>query len=89
MGFARALCALGLVAALGAAPVFAGGFELDEQDIELMGAAFAGRAALSHNASAAWWNPAAMSGLEKGWNYNVGFHFLLLPCRRRLYCPLD
>jgi long-chain fatty acid transport protein len=78
MGVVRRLCAMGLVVVLGAAPVFAAGFELDEQDVELMGAAFAGRAALSHNASVAWWNPASMSGLEKGWNYNVGAHFLFL-----------
>lgn len=74
----RVLRVVGVVVAVGIAPVFAGGFEIDEQDVELMGAAFAGRAALSHNASAAWWNPASMAGLEKGWNYNVGVHFLFL-----------
>jgi len=74
MRFSRVLCAIGLLAALGAVPASAAGFELDEQDVELLGAALAGRAAWAHNAAAAWWNPASMSGLPKGWNYNAGLH---------------
>jgi len=78
MSFVRVLLAMGLIAAVGAARACAAGFEIDEQDVELLGAALAGRTAWSHNASVAWWNPAAMSGLPKGWNYGVGFHSLFL-----------
>ncbi|MEM8885553.1 MAG: outer membrane protein transport protein [Planctomycetota bacterium] len=58
--------------------VHAAGFELDEQDVELMGTAFAGRAAAATNASVIYFNPAAMAGLKKGWNYNAGIHALII-----------
>jgi len=63
----------------GGIPVAAGaGFELDEQDVELMAAAFAGRAAASANASVLYWNPAGMAGLQQGWNYNAGMHAIMI-----------
>jgi long-chain fatty acid transport protein len=72
MGNLRAGLVSGLLLLLLAHPVQAAGFELDEQDVELMSAAFAGRAAASVNASALYWNPASMAALAKGWNYNAG-----------------
>ena len=76
MGTARILLLGAALCGLCATPAFAAGFELDEQDIELMGASFAGRAAAYANASIIWWNPGAMTGLEKGWNYNIGLNFI-------------
>jgi len=67
-----------LVLTLDQAPAHAAGFELDEQDIELMAAAFAGRAAASANASVLYWNPAGMAGLAAGWNYNAGMNAILI-----------
>jgi len=64
------LCAAALFWALGSTPVSAAGFELDEQDVELMATAFAGRAAATANAGTLWWNPAGMARLE-GWNYSA------------------
>jgi len=76
MGTARILLLGAILGGLCASPALAAGFELDEQDIELMGASFAGRAAAHANAAIIWWNPGAMTGLEKGWNYNIGINFI-------------
>ncbi|MHC4448738.1 MAG: OmpP1/FadL family transporter [Planctomycetota bacterium] len=74
----RAGLVAGLLLMLLPHPVHAAGFELDEQDVELMSAAFAGRAAASVNASALYWNPASMAALAKGWNYNAGAHAIFV-----------
>ena len=75
MGIARIFLISAALGSLCAAPVVAAGFELDEQDVELMGASFAGRAATAAvNPSVLWWNPGGMAALTKGWNYNVGIN---------------
>ncbi len=48
-------------------PVFASGFQLVEQNASGLGNAFAGQAAGVKNASAIYFNPAALTGV-KGWN---------------------
>ena len=49
------------------APVFASGFQLVEQNASGLGNAFAGQAAGVKNASAIYFNPAALTRV-KGWN---------------------
>ncbi|MGE5125181.1 MAG: OmpP1/FadL family transporter [Betaproteobacteria bacterium] len=49
-------------------PVFASGFQLIEQNASGLGNAFAGQAAGVKNASAVYFNPAAMTRV-KGWNF--------------------
>jgi len=63
------LTALGLMLALAAlpAPVAASGFQLIEQNANGLGNAFAGQAAGVDNASAIYFNPAALTRV-KGWN---------------------
>ena len=50
------------------APVFASGFQLIEQNASGLGNAFAGQAAGVKNASAIYFNPAALTRV-KGWNF--------------------
>jgi len=71
------VCAFLVVLAWGPRPAAGAGFELDEQDVELMATAFAGRAAASANAATIWWNPAGMARL-KGWNYNAGVNWVFV-----------
>ncbi|MHC4937963.1 MAG: outer membrane protein transport protein [Planctomycetota bacterium] len=78
MGHLRAGVVAGLFFTLLSQPLHAAGFELDEQDVELMSVAFAGRAAASVNASALYWNPASMAGLKAGWNYNAALHAIFV-----------
>jgi long-chain fatty acid transport protein len=52
------------------APVFASGFQLVEQNASGLGNAFAGQAAGVKNASAIYFNPAALTRV-KGWNFVV------------------
>jgi long-chain fatty acid transport protein len=54
----------GLVFALGAAPVFAGGFQLNESSASGLGNAFAGGAAVAEDASTLWSNVAGMARLR-------------------------
>ena len=60
---ARAVGAL--VLALGATQVYATGFQLNEQSGSGLGNAFAGGAAATDDASAMWWNPAALSQFQR------------------------
>jgi long-chain fatty acid transport protein len=63
---------LALVLTIGVAalptPVFASGFQLIEQNASGLGNAFAGQAAGVRNASAIYFNPAALTKV-KGWNF--------------------
>jgi long-chain fatty acid transport protein len=63
---------LALILTLGVAalpaPVFASGFQLVEQNASGLGNAFAGQAAGVKNASAIYFNPAALTRV-KGWNF--------------------
>ena len=62
--------------ALGLAPTLhAGGFALIEHGASGMGNAYAGAAAVAHDASTIWFNPAGMSELD-GRELGVGLHVL-------------
>jgi long-chain fatty acid transport protein len=56
----------GIVLALGAGGALATGFQLNEQSASSLGNAFAGGAAFTDDASAMWWNPAALSQFKRG-----------------------
>jgi len=60
---ARAVAAA--VVALSATQAFGTGFQLNEQSASSMGNAFAAGAAFTDDASAMWWNPAALSQFSK------------------------
>ena len=68
--FSYRLLALALTFGVAAlpAPVFASGFQLIEQNASGLGNAFAGQAAGVKNASAIYFNPAALTRV-KGWNF--------------------
>lgn len=51
----------GAILALGAVPAFGTGFQLNENSASSLGNAFAAGAAFTDDASAMWWNPAALS----------------------------
>jgi long-chain fatty acid transport protein len=68
--FSFRLLALALTSGVAAlpAPVFASGFQLMEQSASGLGNAFAGQAAGVKNATAIYFNPAALTRV-KGWNF--------------------
>jgi long-chain fatty acid transport protein len=69
-GLAHGLLATALTLAIAAlpAPVLASGFQLIEQNASGLGNAFAGQAAGVKNASAIYYNPAALTRVS-GWNF--------------------
>ena len=60
-----ALAVGSIVLMLGASQAFGTGFQLNEQSGSSIGNAFAAGAAFTDDASAMWWNPAALSKIPK------------------------
>lgn len=67
----------GLVFTLGAAPAFAGGFQINESSASGLGNAFAGGAAVAEDASTMWSNVAGMARLRG--TQTVGTLHLVIP----------
>jgi long-chain fatty acid transport protein len=67
----------GIALALGAGGALATGFQLNEQSASSVGNAFAGGAAFTDDASAMWWNPAALSQFKR--NQVIGALHVVTP----------
>ena len=73
---------LAAIAAVAAAPAYAGGFYLQEQSPVELGRAFSGEAASADTAATVFYNPAGMTELD-GINVEIGGHFLFVDSQQR------
>lgn len=72
----KTLLAVVLAAALSHSSVHAAGFALIEQSGSSAGNAYAGAAAVSEDASSAWFNPASLAELPKGLHMSAAGHLV-------------